>query len=844
MKLLPLIAPAMAALVLARALPAQTGPAGASRGQVLGTVVAAATGQPIGGAVVVLESASDASLLAPSSGPFLGRSLVAVTDQDGSYRFAALGAGSYRLLVRHLGFRPASIQVDLTQAAPFRVSVGLVVNPIRLEAMDSRATASAPFARTRAPADELRYGRLDAEQFRDERFLEGDAEVLTYSDVVESVTLGETDLFRAVQRLPGVSTRDDFTAGLWTRGAPWSETRVYFDGLPLFNPVHAIGLFAGVNPDAIGTASFHPGVRPTGIGEGAAGVLNVTSRRPSRTGLSGLGELSVISARGAADWESSGGRTSAMFAARRSYVDLATRIAESLGADSGTHIPYSFFDLTGRFDADLGHGLALEASGLWEQDHVGDAVPGLLKPTQGHWGNRAGRVSLLAPLGSWHSRTTLGVSDFAGDLGPKPLLNPLAGVLPSHAPMHNAVRALIVGTEITPAGVAAAPTWSAGARLAVQTQHFIGQYPRPYPVVVLPDSLILSERLPIASVWGERRWGLGRHAAIELGLRVDAHRPLRNAPSTGIGPKIALRVTPPGTRVTFTAAAERSWQYTQALAPAGPSIGPDLYVTDVWLLAGDTVPAMRADIGTLGTEVWIGAGWTASANFYARRATGVAVPEPEFGSLTNQRPIFVSAENRAVGAEFSVRRLVGQWTMSASYSNGRSMLRDVSRISRRTLTYPSQADRRNVVDLTAMLRLGAAWRVGAAFTAASGAPFSRFLLGVAPCDSSLGGACPPADTAARSIEGANAERGPAYASLDALVDWSHQLGRFRIGAFLQVRNVLNRANAVTYTGSVDQCTTPNPPILVRAPNTPQINVCDRFDKGVPILPLAGIRIAF
>jgi len=273
------------------------------------------------------------------------------------------------------------IQVDVTQPAPFRVSVALVVVPIRLEAMDMRATPNAPYARLRLPDDERRFGHLDADQFRSERFLEGDAAVLTHTDVIEAVTLGETDLFRAVQRLPGVSTRDDFTASLWTRGAQWSETRVYFDGLPLFNPVHAIGVFAGVNPDAVGTATFHPGVRPSSIGEGAAGVLNVTSRRPTTPGFGALGELSVISARGAADWASKGGRTSAMFAARRSYVDLVTRLAESLGADSGTYIPYAFYDLTGRVDADLGRGYALEASGLVEQDHVDDAVPGLLRPT-------------------------------------------------------------------------------------------------------------------------------------------------------------------------------------------------------------------------------------------------------------------------------------------------------------------------------------------------------------------------------------------------------------------------------------------------------------------------------
>jgi hypothetical protein len=153
--------------------------------------------------------------------------------------------------------------------------------------------------------------------------------------------------------------------------------------------------------------------------------------------------------------------------------------------------------------------------------------------------------------------------------------------------------------------------------------------------------------------------------------------------------------------------------------------------------------------------------------------------------------------------------------------------------------YASSADRRQSVDLTLMRRLGAALRVGGAFTWATGAPYSRFLLGPASCDSTLAAFCTPADTAALYIESPNAERTAAYASLDLLVDWSRTLGGTEIGAYLQVRNALNRANAVTYTGSLRQCV-PDPPTLVAVGG----GVCDRFDQGVPIMPLAGVRVSF
>ena len=843
----------LALLLLPAVLHAQrTGP---PAGAVTGTVLAAATGQPLVGAAVVLEATSDAAVVA-SSGSFLGRSLTAITDQTGSYRFVGLQPGSYRLVVRHLGYHPATVQVDLAQAAAFRVSVGLVVSPIRLEPMDVRSLTTEPYARMASVEDETRRGKVEAEQYRDQRFLEGDATVLTHQDVLEAVTLGETDLFRALQRLPGVSTRDDFNASLWTRGAPWSQTRVYFDGMPLFNPVHAIGVLSGLNPDAIGGASFHPGVRPSSIGEGAAGVLNVTSRPASRPGVRGLSELSVSSLRTALDWGAPTGRGGVSVAARRSYVDVITRMAESLGADSGTYFPYDFFDITARADARLSESVSLEASGLWEQDGVRGDVPDLLRGTRGHWGNKLGRVSLTTPLGGWRIRQTIGISDFSGVArstvagGPDTVGagddSALAG-RPTHGPMNNSLNVITLSQDVAPAGGAA--SWSAGLQFSFLRQHYDGQYPRPYPVAVLPNILRLDERLGILALWGERRIGLGRHVAFEAGLRIEGHERVANAAAFGVAPKLSVRATPPGWRITFTAAAARSFQYTQALAPAGPSVGPDLYVTDVWLLANDSIPAVRADIATLGAEAWLGRGWIAAINVFGRRATGVAVPEPDSGNVSPAfRPIFVPSENRADGIEVSARRILGRTTASLSYSLSRSAHYTDSRATHnpqgKHFEYWSGSDRRHTLDASVMTRLGSSWRVGATFTAASGAPFTRFILDCDPGD--LG--C--SDSTAQRVELPNAERAAGYKVLDLLVDWSKDVGRVRIGAYLQLRNALNFMNRVTYTGTLTCPNTsgigPQPPGYDPAPGTDIEGnpLCDRFDRGLPILPLGGIRIAF
>src|SRR5690606_35716776 len=130
---------------------------------------------------------------------------------------------------------------------------------------------------------------------------------------------------------PGVGRRDDYTAVLWTRGAPWVQTRVYFDGLPLYNPTHGGWPFSSINPDGIGSAFFHPGVRSAEWGEGAAAVLVLRSRPGSRTEpIQVRGEISLASTRLGADGHLPGGATW-MFAARRTYVDVLTRAWDAVG---------------------------------------------------------------------------------------------------------------------------------------------------------------------------------------------------------------------------------------------------------------------------------------------------------------------------------------------------------------------------------------------------------------------------------------------------------------------------------------------------------------------------------
>ena len=811
---------------------AQTPPANPDAGTIGGVVLDGASGQPLASAEVVLEPSPGGAVM--GRGAFWTTGRTATTDAAGRYGFDDVAAGAYSLHVRFIGYRPTTIDVDLPPMGRLNLSVGLELQPVLLNPLPVDAPATG-LNRPARGGGAVSLARADVERYRQEQYLSSDVRALTAADMLEAVTLGETDLLRAFQRLPGVTTRDDFTAQLWTRGARWSETRVYFDGLPLFNPVHAAGAFSAIPPDAVGAAFFHPGARSAAVGEGAAAALELSSRAAADTVWSGAAELSVISARATFDRRFAGGRGAVMFAGRRSYVDLVSR---AFGA-----IPYAFHDLATRVDVPVGRRSVLQASGLWEQDVIRGDLPRILKGNRGHWGNALGRLSLVSPLGSWNVRHYIGVSRLdthlsltVGDTTPD---------VPSHEPVDNAITYLVAGGEIAPSTTGG---WRAGYEVVHQSLEYLGGPPTPYARTAAIGSLYrgtdsvgtgafrLDGHLTQLALWGEGRWTFARLVTVQAGARVETGAAVRNGGTVRVAPRLMARYRPASGRESLTAGWGRSYQYTQTIAPTGPRIGPDLHVTDVWLLAGDSVPVLRSDVATLGAEYWIADGWLGGVNLYARRTTGATEPDPTPGYLLTPRPPFVVASNGAHGIELSLRRLVGRVTGSLAYSHVVSESRSGG------FKYASPSERRHVFDGTVMVRVASHVAVGSAVTAASGAPFTRFyarLYQQVPCDT-VGPSCLVPGKVPESVEEPSNGRAPPYATVDVLAEWTWPHRGWDLSASLQLRNIFNWRNASTYAGSIASCSLPAGPGTV----IPRPGICDRFDRGLPLLPLVGVRVAF
>src|SRR5690606_8543440 len=149
-------------------------------------------------------------------------------------------------------------------------------------------------------------------------------------------------------------------------------------------------------------------------GEGAAGILDLRTRRGASSGVNLRSEVSIASAKIGVDGALPGGG-SWMVSARRTYIDVLSAAWKSLGSPDAHLIPYDFADVIGRVDIPLFAGAAIEASGVAESDRLRGDIPDLLERNTAAWGNRAGRVSLHVLLPFAVVTATAGGTRFSTD---------------------------------------------------------------------------------------------------------------------------------------------------------------------------------------------------------------------------------------------------------------------------------------------------------------------------------------------------------------------------------------------------------------------------------------------
>ncbi len=130
---------------------------------------------------------------------------------------------------------------------------------------------------------------------------------------------GESDVFRALQLLPGISAHEN-SSQLNIRGSSADQNLVIFDGFTLYNLDHFFGVFSAINPNVIKDIQVYRGGFDSRYGERVSGIVDITGKSGNKSKPEIYGGINLISANLTTEIPLSK-KLTLVAAARRSYTD-------------------------------------------------------------------------------------------------------------------------------------------------------------------------------------------------------------------------------------------------------------------------------------------------------------------------------------------------------------------------------------------------------------------------------------------------------------------------------------------------------------------------------------------
>jgi outer membrane receptor for ferrienterochelin and colicin len=164
--------------------------------------------------------------------------------------------------------------------------------------------------------------------------------------------LGEKDVLKVIQLLPGVQKGTEGTAGVYVRGGGPDQNLILLDDAPIYNASHLFGFFSVFNGDVLRGVNLTKGGFPAQYGGRLSSVIDLTTKNGNADRLKAQGSVGLIASRLTLDGPL-GKNASFVVAGRYSYYGLLTQQLSKNSAQ-GTPTQANFYDLNAKLNVDLG----------------------------------------------------------------------------------------------------------------------------------------------------------------------------------------------------------------------------------------------------------------------------------------------------------------------------------------------------------------------------------------------------------------------------------------------------------------------------------------------------------
>ncbi|MBI3883766.1 MAG: TonB-dependent receptor, partial [Sphingobacteriales bacterium] len=193
------------------------------------------------------------------------------------------------------------------------------------------------------------------------------------------VLLGERDILKAIQLLPGIKSAGEGGSGFFVRGGSADQNLILLDEAPVYNASHLLGFFSTFNPDAIKDLVVYKGGMPAQYGGRLSSVLDIKMNDGNNQDYNVSGGVGLISAKLNIEGPIQKDKSSFLISGRRTYADMFLKLSPDSSIKNNK---LYFYDLNAKANYQLGKNDKLYLSGYFGRDVLG------LGSTFGlNWGN-------------------------------------------------------------------------------------------------------------------------------------------------------------------------------------------------------------------------------------------------------------------------------------------------------------------------------------------------------------------------------------------------------------------------------------------------------------------------
>lgn len=222
-----------------------------------------------------------------------------VTNTYGFYS-VSLQPGKYKVTYSYVGFSKVEKQIELKS----NTTMNMELTPISQQLDEVVVTAERPEANVKQP--EMSVNKLDNMAIKKVPAL-----------------MGEVDILKTIQMLPGVLPTAEGTSGFSVRGGNMDQNLIILDEATVYNASHLMGFFSVFNNDAIRDVKLYKGDIPAMYGGRLSSVLDVRMKEGNSKKLAVTGGVGLISSRLTVEGPiGKNQKTSFLISGRRTYADL------------------------------------------------------------------------------------------------------------------------------------------------------------------------------------------------------------------------------------------------------------------------------------------------------------------------------------------------------------------------------------------------------------------------------------------------------------------------------------------------------------------------------------------